>query len=285
MKILNIKVIRIDGGTQSRVEIDNDFVSEYANAFDAGAEFPPVVVFHDGAEYWLADGFHRYHACRKAGKTSISADVRTGTARDAVLFSLGANGTHGLNRTNADKRKAITTMLNDAEWVNWSDSAIAKACHVTDKTVSACRLSIFGNSEDESCDRSQDRKRTVERKGKAYTQDTKNIGKAKAAAKEEPAKPVLAAVPAFPDEEYTEIDALQDQIGDLQSALVVANMGEVNPDDKTQAATLIAELRAEIKTLRASLKAVTTSRDSLMNELAQVKRQCVSLQSKMKKAE
>jgi hypothetical protein len=32
------------------------------------------------------------------------------------------------------------------------------------------------------------------------------------------------------------------------------------------------------------LRAVTQSRDGLMNELAQVKRQCINLQAKLKKA-
>ena len=85
MKKINIKTIRIDGGTQSRVEINNEIVTEYAEAIKAVAEFPAVVVFNDGADSWLADGFHRFHAHNQAGKTSISADVRTGTARDAVL--------------------------------------------------------------------------------------------------------------------------------------------------------------------------------------------------------
>ena len=34
--------IRIDGGTQSRVELNQETVAEYAQAFTAGAEFPPV---------------------------------------------------------------------------------------------------------------------------------------------------------------------------------------------------------------------------------------------------
>ncbi len=59
MKSINIKSIRVDGGTQSRVEINNDIVSEYAALIKDGAEFPPVVVFNDGADNWLADGFHR----------------------------------------------------------------------------------------------------------------------------------------------------------------------------------------------------------------------------------
>lgn len=75
MKTINIKTIRTDGGTQSRVEINNEIVTEYAEAIKAGAEFPAVVVFNDGVDNWLADGFHRFHAHNQAGKTSISADM------------------------------------------------------------------------------------------------------------------------------------------------------------------------------------------------------------------
>lgn len=176
MKTINIKTIRIDGGTQSRVEINNEIVTEYAEAIKAGSEFPPVVVFNDGADNWLADGFHRFHAHNQAGKTSIATDVRTGTARDAVLFSLGANGTHGLNRTNADKRKAVTTMLNDVEWAKWSDGAIAKACSVSSMTVGRIRAEIAPIS-NKVIDAPATR--TVERNGKTYEQNTANIGKLK----------------------------------------------------------------------------------------------------------
>lgn len=46
----------------------------------------------------------------------------------------------------ADKRKAVLVLLNDAEWSAWSDRAIAKQCHVSDKTVAAHRASHCGNS-------------------------------------------------------------------------------------------------------------------------------------------
>ncbi len=173
MKTINIKTIRIDGGTQSRVEINNEIVTEYAEAIKAGAEFPAVVVFNDGADNWLADGFHRFHGHNQAGLTSISAEVRQGTVRDAKLFSFGANGKHGQRPTQADRRKAIDAMLNDPEWVLWSNSAIAKTCDVSDKTVAARRNSIFGNSED-----AKPATRTVERNGKTYEQNTSNIGQA-----------------------------------------------------------------------------------------------------------
>lgn len=98
---------------------------------------------------------------------------------------------------------------------------------------------------------------------------------ARGAIEPKPAKPVPVAVEPEEQEppDYTELDAAHDQISELQSALVVANMGNVTDDDKQQAATLIAELRAEVKTLTATLKAAYLSRDSLMEENAQMKRQ------------
>lgn len=88
------------------------------------------------------------------------------------------------------------------------------------------------------------------------------------------AKPAPVAEPdSEAPPEYTELDAAHDQISDLQDALAVATMGDVSAEDKAQAATLIAELRARIKTLEATLKAVTTSRDTYMNENTELRKQ------------
>lgn len=73
MTLLPIADIRTDGGTQSRVQLDWIAVSEYAAAMKDGAQFPPIVVFHDGSDYWLADGFHRLDAANKAGLDTIAA--------------------------------------------------------------------------------------------------------------------------------------------------------------------------------------------------------------------
>ena len=35
---------------------------------------------------------------------------------------------HGLRRSNADKRRAVLTLLNNEEWAKWSAREIAKAC-------------------------------------------------------------------------------------------------------------------------------------------------------------
>lgn len=60
-----------------------------------------------------------YHAYRAAGVDEVPAEVRTGTLRDAVLYSVGANAAHGLRRSNAGKRRAVETLLADAEWAAW----------------------------------------------------------------------------------------------------------------------------------------------------------------------
>jgi hypothetical protein len=108
----------------------------------AGVVFPLVVVFFDGAEYWLADGFHRIIAAEELGLAEIAADVREGTRRDAILFAVGANAAHGLKRTNRDKRNTVMLLLKDPEWSAWSDGEIARRCAVTQQFVSKLRASL-----------------------------------------------------------------------------------------------------------------------------------------------
>ena len=141
-KTLRLDEIRIDGGTQPRVAIDERVVAEYAELYGNGVNLPPVTVFFDGATYWLADGFHRYWANKRIDCEHVFADVRQGTQRDAILHSVGANAAHGLRRTNADKRKAVLTLLEDDEWSAWSDREVAKRCGVGNEMVSRTRRSL-----------------------------------------------------------------------------------------------------------------------------------------------
>lgn len=170
MTSVAISSINMDGGTQPRAAIDFDVVEEYALALASGAAFPPVVVFFDGSTYWLADGFHRTHAHKTAGRQSIECDVRQGTRRDAVLFSVGANASHGMRRTTEDKRRAVLTMFNDPEWSHWADSAIARQCAVDHKTVARHRPAPSWEIP------KIDAPRTVSRGGSTYTMNTSAIG-------------------------------------------------------------------------------------------------------------
>ncbi len=133
-----------DGGAQMRVEMNPDVVREYADDMAAGAILPPVVVYYDGTNYWLGDGFHRVEAARKLERDAINAEVLEGGERDAILCGVGSNASHGLRRTQADKRRAVERLLRDEEWSTWSNRKIAKAARVDHKTVEKVRRELLG---------------------------------------------------------------------------------------------------------------------------------------------
>jgi hypothetical protein len=136
-KPIKLAAICIDGGTQTRAALNEDAVDDYAEAMINGSQFPPIVVFNDGSAMWLADGFHRCHASKKAGLLDIIAEVHKGTRRDAVKFAIQANQKGSVRRTNADKRKCVEIAL--AEFPDLSDRALAEMCGVSNKTVAAAR--------------------------------------------------------------------------------------------------------------------------------------------------
>jgi hypothetical protein len=141
-KTISVSLLRTDGGTQTRERIDLDTVDAYASEMSEGAEFPPVVVFCDGETYWLADGFHRVAAAKRCGTVKLAVDIRQGDKRAAILFSVGANVSHGLRRTNADKRRAVRVLLGDREWGKRSDRWIAEKCGVSHTLVQGVRAQL-----------------------------------------------------------------------------------------------------------------------------------------------
>jgi hypothetical protein len=127
-----IDAINLDFSTQMRaVKIDQATVEEYASDMEDGDEFPAVTLFFDGETYHIGDGFHRVEAARKIKRQTILADVQKGNQRDAKLRAMGANASHGLRRTNEDKRNAVETILRDPEWSKWPARQIAEACDVS----------------------------------------------------------------------------------------------------------------------------------------------------------
>lgn len=293
MQQLELKVIRIDGGTQSRVELNNTTVEEYSEAMADGVQFPPVVVFCDGASHWLADGFHRYFGADHAGLGKIAADVRNGTQRDAVLYSLKANATHGLKRTNADKRKAVETLLKDSEWAAWSDRKIAEVCGVSHPFVAAIRKPYVAAKQQENRAASAAKKTGVESdstpsesKPKAAEPKAAAIAKLpvekQAAAIAKPIHKKEAPEPQQQEEdEYTELDALADQVRDLQAE--VARLKLLVPAEADEGNDMLKEMQHEMATLRQANKAITIARDRFQAENAELKRQCVWLKKQLDK--
>jgi len=129
---------------QVRVKTADMRVKSYAALMSNGTEFPPIVIFNDGQSLWLADGKHRIDAAKRNGYSTIRADVRHGTERDAFLYGLQVNAAHGLALTQAEKRAAVDLMLQDAEWGTWSDREIARQCGATHPSVSRRRQAATG---------------------------------------------------------------------------------------------------------------------------------------------
>ena len=146
---IGLHKIRIDR-TQSRCKLDDETVAKYVKEMDDGVIFDPAIVYHDvyaeGETFWLADGFHRYAARKAWGANTLTCEVRIGTERDALRWSLGANAKHGLRRTNDDKWRAVKLALDDDEWSTWSNVKLAELCGVSDKFVGTVRLAQSGSN-------------------------------------------------------------------------------------------------------------------------------------------
>lgn len=140
MQELLIDSIRTDGGTQSRLKIDDAYVQDLADLLKAGKKLPPVEVFNDGSENWMADGFHRILAHVRTGKRNIRCNVHKGGQTDAAWASCAANQEHGLRRTNLDKRRAVELALKTKS--NLSDRAIAEHVGVGADIVGSVRRQV-----------------------------------------------------------------------------------------------------------------------------------------------
>lgn len=172
MTRLALSAITVSVDCQPRMTMNPEVVDEYATAMGEGHALPPLIVFRDNGTHWLADGFHRFAAARKAGLTEIDCDVFDGDQRDAILYSVGANADHGLRRSNLDKRRAVETLLNDPEWAQWSDREIARRCAVSHDFVSRMR-SLSSDDSDAAPTRTY-----TDRYGNTSTMNVSNIGKA-----------------------------------------------------------------------------------------------------------
>lgn len=188
---VEISVIRKSPEAQPRAHLSTKVIESYAEAIQAGAEFPPIVVFRDSAHegdnillsrYWLADGYHRVGAHEALGRQAIRADVYPGGLREAVLYSVSANALHGLQRTDEDKRRAVRRLLDDKEWSQWSDRAISRLAGVSHTLVAKMR-----QGEPEKCSRKVKR-------GKS-TYEMKKAAKKEKVKKPSPAEVQPAAIP------------------------------------------------------------------------------------------
>jgi hypothetical protein len=261
---LKLSQIVIDKGTQTREAIDQKTVTEYAEVIMNKDKLPPLVVFHDGISYYLADGFHRYFAYKQTVTPEVEVEVINGTLRNAQEYALGTNDKHGLKRTNADKRKAVSIALADLEWSLLTNREIGKICRVSHTFVNAIKERL-----------ELEKTETKPKKKDKPDYSQKN-------------RPAETEVDTEFDEEdkvhelLVQQKELEEENTKLLDQLALKTM-DATPEQKKQAAETIAELRAENERLERELESVKISRDSYMKQNAEMQKQINYYKRELKK--
>ena len=140
-QLLKLTDIRCDSGTQCRSGVSEETVSDYAERMQSGDSFPPVVLFFDGNQYHMADGFHRYLAASRNGSDELPAVLHQGTAQDALWYGLGSNRVNGLRLSPGDKRRAVELALD--RFPTKSQQEIADHVGCSQKYVSQMKEDII----------------------------------------------------------------------------------------------------------------------------------------------
>jgi hypothetical protein len=136
--MLALSDIVVDEDLQPRVTTDHNVSHEYGLAMARGDVFPPVDVFFDGADYWLADGFHRYYAAEALGLAEIDCTVHIGTREDALWFSCAANAKNGFHRNENDLQLVAERALRHPKAAGESDGVVS--AHIGCSPSVVCRV-------------------------------------------------------------------------------------------------------------------------------------------------
>jgi hypothetical protein len=266
MKV-QLQKIRLDGGTQPRKEIDEPMVQHYTEILLEGKDkFPPIDLWFDGKSYWPSDGFHRFHAHKRAGFTEIEANINQGTKRDAFLACLKANGKHGKPRSPDERRYVVQLALEDIELGEKTDTEIAIICDVSSMTVGRVRKAL-----------GLEKATRVDKNGRKM--DVSKAG-----------RPVAPA----PEPEYTEEDKLQEMAiehtalaeenAKLKDMLAVKSL-PVSEKAREEVKQTIEELREQVKDLEFQLRTMTQSRNEFQSKNAEMIKQVNYWKKRAEKAE
>lgn len=155
---LGVSEVTVSHDFQMRQKLSKSTVDEYAELIlTAQSLWPfasPCTVYRVKDELILVDGFHRVAAVTQAGEDQIEAVVIDGSKTDALKAALSANITHGLRRSNDDKRRAVTIALADSGLAKWSDSKLAQLCGVSHPFVGQVRaelVTVTGSAQQKDC--------------------------------------------------------------------------------------------------------------------------------------
>jgi len=271
---LELDKIRLDGDTQPRESIIEELVKHYTELVLDGVEMTPVTVFFDGKHYWLGDGFHRYHAHKSAGFNDIEVEVINGTKRDAWIFSLSANGRHGMPRTFKDRRNSVIRALSDVVLNGKADRELAKICDVSRMTVARIRKEL------QLANAPQPEKPETKAETKEEKQEQVIQAGAEAPPPDEtydPKEDMLKEMAAEHQEMAKENAKLKDQLAIKQLP--------ASEDAKVEIETTINDLRKQVEVLEREVRAVTLSRNDYQLKNSDLLKQVSYWKRRAEKAE
>jgi len=268
---IKLEKIRLDGNTQPRKEVDEQLIQHYTEILLEGRDkFPPIDLWFDGKAYWPSDGFHRYHAHKRAGFKEIESNVQKGTKRDAFLACLKANSKHGKPRTPEERRYVVKLALEDIELGEKTDVEIAIHCEVSSMTVGRMRKSL-----------GLEVKVRIDKKGRKL--DVTKIGRKKEEVPFWPAAP-----------EYTEADKMEEMAKEhtiiaeenakLKDQLAIKSL-PVSATAKQEIEETIESLRTQVKDLEFQLRTMTQSRNEFQSKNAEMIKQMAYWKKRAEKAE
>lgn len=222
------------------------------------------IIIHDGM---ILDGGNRYRACVDL---NIEPQTMQFAGGNIVTYVLSAN----LHRRHlsAGQQAAIVSCVQD--WAKaQTSSRPKKECNVAPLSTAKDRAAQSGASV-----RTQ---KSADKIAKADPELAASVARGEIslpqAEKQAFPKPEIQEEP-----EYSEIDSLNDQITELQNIVASGFIGTTD-EERASGLKLIADLRQEIKTLNATLDAVTISRDTFQRENAEMKKQLARQRKEIEK--
>ena len=233
----------------------------------------------------VIDGWHRYSAAAELGMDCPSVDLDDTDPKDFVMAQNKARR----HITAAQLAMATTAVY---QWKSEGRPKLHTECAVKSSSEMAGIAGVHRNTIVQAQSvQAHAAPEVIEavKRGEVGLPKAAAIAKLpmaeQAAALHKPApKPVAKPAPvvepiAEEPEDYTELDAAKDSLSALNEEndrlndrLAVAAL-DATEEERAAAHTTILALRAENKTLTATLRAVTLARDSLMEETTQMKRQ------------
>lgn len=246
----------------------------------------PIVLF----EGMILDGWHRYSACMEIG---APAEFEEFSDIDPVQYVLDKHTRRPLTLT--QRMTAIALMhtwkprgkpSKSALNADLTSAQLAKAAGGSVRTAEQVKEAITKGSA--ALVEGMKSGKTSAVKAAAVSKLPK---RQQAAALDKPLTKAEKFTQSAPDNSADElqesaqaIESLSEEVEVLKAELAVKHM-DATGEEKSQAATLIAELRAELKTVNAELDAMRVSRDGLQRENRELMKQCGIYQRQLKQAQ